>query len=359
MKKYILLLSIVVIFVLFTLPTSAEESAEDYISEFENILPEDMSGITRDEGLIIEKFSLKGILTEILSSITGEGGQVIPFFLTLIGSLAIFSLASNCHESFVKQTEAAVGVILSLSIFPTLSSALSSVTASLSELSAFFTALTPITVGMTALGGGVTTAGVQAGGMYTVLTVIGGVGSRLFLSLAAFGLAIAMLSALGNSSAVSVGKGVKSLFNWAVGIFTTLITTVFSLQTLVASAADSAAMRTAKYMASGLIPVVGSAVSGALATLASGLTYAKAIVGGGAIAVVLSLVISPLVMLLLYRFALTLALTVAGLVGAELPSAVFTSYRFALDMTVSVYVLSVIVYLFQLILFLRIGVALS
>ena len=112
-------------------------------------------------------------------------------------------------------------------------------------------------------------------------------------------------------------------------------------------------------MASGLIPVVGSAVSGALATLASGLTYAKSIVGGGAIAVVLSLVISPLVMLLLYRLALTLALTVAGLVGAELPSAVFTSYRFALDMTVSVYVLSVIVYLFQLILFLRIGVALS
>lgn len=358
MKKYIFLLSIVVIFTMFVLPASAEDRVDGYLSEFESILPENMSGITEDSGIIIEKFSLKGLLSEIFASISGEGGGVLAFFLVLIGSLALTALASNCHEDFAKQTQAAVGVILSLAIFPYVSSALSSVAHSLSELSAFFTALTPITVGMTALGGGVTTAGVQAGGMFTALTVIGGVGSRLFLSISSFGLAIAMLSALGNSSAASVGRGIKGLFTWAVGIFTTLITAVFSLQTLVASAADSAAMRTARYMASGLIPVVGSTVSGALATLASGLSYAKSIVGGGSIAVILSLVISPLVMLLLYRLALTLAIIAAGLVGAQGPSDIFTAYRFALDMTVAVYVLSVIVYLFQLILFLRIGVAL-
>ena len=166
------------------------------------------------------------------------------------------------------------------------------------------------------------------------------------------------MSALGNKSAITVGKGIKGLFTWATGLFTTLITAIFSLQTLVASAADSAAMRTAKYMASGLIPVVGSAVSGALATLASGLSYAKTLVGSGAILVLISLAISPLLMLLLYRLAFTVAISVAELVGAEKCSNIFNAYRYAFDMTIAVYVLSVIVYLFQVILFLKVGVAL-
>ena len=358
MKKIVFLLSIVVIIGFFPIYSSAEESADEYLSDFESILPEDMSGIGEGGEALIERFSIKGVLSEIFASITGESSEVLKFLLLLIGGVGVFSLASGCHADFVKQTEAGVGFVISLSIFPFISSALSAVKDSLSELNAFFGALTPIAVGVTALGGGTSAAGVQASGMYTAFAVIGGVGEGLFLSLSAFGLAVSSLSSLGNSSAMSVGKGIKGIFTWAVGIFTTLITAVFALQTLVASAADSAAMRTAKYMASGLIPVVGSAVSGALATLASGLSYAKTVIGGGAIAVILSLVIAPLVVLLLYRLALVIAANFSELLGAEIPSKIFTSYRFVLDMTVAVYVLSTIVYLFQVILFLRIGVAL-
>ena len=358
MKKYIFLLCLASMLFLFAIPVSAEENAESYISEFKDIIPENLKGVADDGEAIIEKFSLKELLSEVFTSLVGEKGEIYSFSLMLIGSVALFSLASNCHESFAKQTRGAVGTVISFSIFPFISSALSSVGQSLSHLSSFFAALTPIAVGITALGGGASTAGVQASGMYTTLTVIGGVGGKVFLFLSTFGLAIALLSSLGNSYAVSVGKGIKSVFTWLVGIFTTLITAVFSIQTLVASAADSAAMRTAKYMASGLIPVVGSAVSGALSTLASGLAYAKTVVGGGAIAVVLSLVISPLVLLLLYRFTLTLATNFADLSGADGAAAVFTAYRYVLDMTVAIYVLSVLVYLFQLILFLKIGVAL-
>lgn len=359
MKKYIFLTSLVVVFLVFAIPASAEEQIDGFLSNFESILPEELSGITEDGGIIIERFSLKGVLSEIVASLTGESSEVIAFFLTLLGGVAISSLASYCHEEFISQTQATVGVVLSLALFPSVASALSAVADSLTELSSFFTALTPIAVGITALGGGTTTAGVQASGMYTAFTVIGGVGSKLFLSLSSFGLAMALLSALGNPTVTAVGKGIKSLFNWLVGIFTTTITAVFSLQTLITSAADSATMRTARYMASGLIPVVGSTVSGALATLAAGVSYAKSIVGGGSVAVIISLAVSPLIMLLLYRLALTVALNVAGLVGADGASKIFTAFRFTLDMTVAVYVLSVIVYLFQLILFLRIGVALE
>lgn len=359
MRKYIFLLSIVVILLIFPTFASAEGEAEEYIKDFEEILPEEVKGLTESPELMIDSFSLKGVLSEIVSAFSGEGGAAIGFFLTLLGSVVLIALASICHQRFASQAQAAVGVICSLLIFPTVNSAFESVSASLTKISNFFLALIPIASGITALGGGTTTASVQAGGMYTAFSVIGGIGGRIFLSLSAFGLAISLLSALGSESAAAVGRGVKSFFMWLVGISAALITGAYALQTVIASAQDSASIRTARYVASGLIPVVGSTVAGALATLASGLSYAKSIIGAGAIAALLAIIISPLALLLVYRFALTVAGMLADLTGTSVASRIFSAYRFSLDMTVAVYALSALVYLFEIILFLRMGVALE
>jgi stage III sporulation protein AE len=166
------------------------------------------------------------------------------------------------------------------------------------------------------------------------------------------------MSSLGNRSALTVGKGIRSLFFWAIGIFTTIITAVFSLQTLISSAADSAAMRSAKYMASGLIPVVGATVSGALSTLAAGISYAKGIIGAGAIIAILSIISAPLVTLLGYRLALSVASMVAELVSSTTAVRIFTAYRFSLDTLTAVYALSSIIYILEIILFAKVGVAL-
>lgn len=357
MKKYIILLSIVVILIACPLTCSAEGEVDEYISEFEEALPEDMKGFA-DSDCIADRFSLKGLLCEIVSYLNGERGRISGFFLTLLGGTVMSSVASNCHESFSEQTSSAVGVIISVMIFPPISRALYEISDTVMQMTDFFAALTPIAVGMTALGGGVSSATVQAGGMYASFSLVGGVGARVFSLLASFGLASALLTALGNSSVKGISRGIKSVFNWGIGIFTTTVTAVFSLQTLVASAGDSAAIRAARYAASGLIPVVGSAVSGAIATLAAGLSYAKTLVGAGAIAVILSLVISPLVMLLLYRLALSVASLLSDTVGATAVSEIFNAYRFALDMTVALFVLTAVIYLFQIILFLRIGASL-
>ena len=121
-------------------------------------------------------------------------------------------------------------------------------------------------------------------------------------------------------------------------------------------AADSAAMRAAKYAASGLIPIVGTTVAGAISTLAAGLSYARGIIGGGAIAVIVYLALSPLVLILLYRLALSIVVIFADFTGAKAVSRMLSAYRFALDMTLSAYSLSALIYVFLIIVFLRIGV---
>ena len=359
MKKYLFLLTIVVIVLVFPTFASADDSIDGYIMEFEEILPDDVKELVKSPDSMIDLFSLRGILSEITSAFSGDSGGASRFFMTLLGSVVLIAVASICHQWFSLQVQAAVGVICSLAIFPTINSAFLSISDSLAEINNFFLALIPIASGITAIGGGVTTASVQAGGMFTAFSVIGGLGGKIFISFSAFGLAISLLSAFGSESAAAVGKGIKSLFMWLVGISAALITGAYALQTVVASAQDSASIRTARYVASGLIPVVGSTVAGALATLASGLSYAKSIIGAGARVALLSLVISPLAMLILYRFALTLAGMLSDLTGTAVASRILSAYRFSVDMTVAVYALSALVYLFEIILFLRIGVALQ
>lgn len=356
MRKLLILLTIIVIMPLFSVICSAEDRVDEYISDFEDILPDGFDGLS-DPEVIMKSTGIDSLFSEIISVISDGKADIVGFFLTLLGSVALLSAAALCHERMSTHAQSIVGVICSLVIFLSIRPIILSVSDGISKISGFFASLIPLTVGITALGGGGATASAQAVGMYTSLSLVGGMAGQIFLSLSSFGLAMSLLSSIGGEGIASVCSGLRGLFNWVTGIFTALLTAAFSLQTLVASSVDSASMRAIKYAASGLIPVVGSTVSGAISTLASGVSYAKGIVGGGAIAVILYLVISPLALLLIYRLALSLAMIFSDYSGGKIASRIFSSYRFALDMTVTVYSLSALVYLFEIIIFIRIGVA--
>lgn len=355
MRNIVVLLTIVVIISTFTISVSAEDRVDEYIDDFENILPDGFEDVGEDTDSLVDMLSVRALFTEIITVIASGGGSVMTFFLRLIGVAVLMSVSALVPDKFSRQTEATVGIISSILIFDSLGGLLSSVESTVVKISDFFASLIPIMIGITALGGGVSTATVQASGMYTVLSVVSSLGGRIFLYISSFGLAMALLSALMNDRIASVARGVKELFSRITGIFTALLTAAYSLQTIITSAADSAAMRAAKYAASGLIPIVGTTVAGAISTLAAGLSYAKGIVGGGAIAVIVYLALSPLVLLLLYRLALSVVIVFSDFTGTKAASGLFSSYRFALDMTLTVYSLSALIYVFLVIGFIRIG----
>lgn len=357
MKKLLFLLIIVVIFSLFSLEISAEESPEEYIKMLEQILPDKLRGITEDQSALTESLGLKSLLGDIFSAIQGERTAAFTFFLTLLGIILLSSVASFARESISASVSCAVGTVGCVLIFGSLSPLFESVRTSLDELSSFFTSLIPVAVGVTALGGGASSSAVQAAGMYTTVALVGRVASELLLPIAGFGLAISLLSSFGSGSVGALSRGIKSLFMWLVGILTALIGGTLSLQTMISAAQDSAAMRAARYMASGLIPVVGSTVSGALSTLAAGVGYAKGIIGGGAILALISLVLAPLLTLLIYRFALALAGVLADYLDARSAASIFSAFRFSLDMLIAVFSLSSIIYILEIILFVKAGVA--
>ena len=356
MRKIVKLLIIVVTITAFSLYAQANET-DEYLEKFEEILPDGYKGLSESTEELVSLVSLESLLGEIFSALSGRRGEILSFFLLLLGCATLLSVAGLSKGKLSRVCCAGVGMICSVLIFERLCGLFVEMSEALDEINKFFSALIPVMSAVTVAGGGSSTAAVSAVGMNITLSIVGGIGGTVFTSVVGFGFAMGLLCAFGNEGISSVVRGVRNFFMWLLGIGTALIMGTLSLQTVVASAADSAAMRAAKYMASGMIPVVGGTVSGALSTLFSGLSYVKSVIGVGAVWVIISVLTAPLFVLLLYRFALSLAVSFSEFVGSTSVKEPFSTFRFSLDSLIAVYSLSMILYIFEIILFVKSGVS--
>jgi len=353
MKKLAKMLIIVGIFAVFALPCRGKE-AEEYIEEFEKVMPEEIELDEGDE--LLSSLGVDALLSELFSSVSEQRGELISFFLILLGCLVLSSLAGMGEGELAGICERAVGIICTLIVFSKIGALFVEIADSLSEISRFFGAAVPIMTGISLASGSTSCAAVQNSGMTLTLWLLSGEGMGIFISVVGLSLAMALISSFGDESAIRLSSGIKKFFLFFVGAVCSVLSAVFALQTVVASAADNAAMRAARYAASGLIPVVGGSVSGALSTIVSGLAYAKGVVGAGAIWSLGIMALSPLVMLLLYRFCIAAVSSVADFCGRSGASSMLNSFRGAMDAMIALYTLSLLVYIIQIVMFMKGGV---
>ncbi len=355
MKNTVKMLIVVVVIALFPLSASAKEP-DDYINDFEKIIPEDTAD--RLSGDLTSAVGFDALVGEILSAFSERGSEIFSFLLMLFGSAILLFSVSMLSGELSGICEAAVGTAVSLLVFERIGDIFTEITESLSEISGFFSGFLPIATAVSAASGGVSTAAVQSAGMNITLWLLGGPGNALFISIVGFGLAMSLITALGDESALGVTRGVKSFFVFLVGTVSAVLGATLSLQTVVASASDSAAIRAARYAATGFIPVVGAAVSGSLSTLVSGLTYAKSMIGAGGVAVIVTMALSPLLMLLLYRFSVVAVTSFAEFCGRGNAVRIFSAFKFSLDSVIALYTMSVLIYIIEIVIFIKGGVSL-
>jgi len=203
-----------------------------------------------------------------------------------------------------------------------------------------------------------TTSSTQAIGMGLTLSVYSFITSEVMTALV---LAVFISSAASGIDPIfgRISRGIKSLLITLLGILSVLIGATFSLQSAISAAADSAILRGARYAISSSVPIVGGAVSGALGVAIGGVSYARGIVGAGAIAVILSLVISPLILLFAYRLCLKAGGALAGICASSGCEGIFSSFVGSLDTLIAVYSLSAVVYIAELASFLKGGGAIA
>lgn len=339
------------------LKSAAGECAADAISDFKNIIPE--NSLVNGEDLL-SGIGPDKLFSEIFSIVSANGGEVVSFFLLLLGLGLLSALADSSSALFTPRlysaVRASISAISALLIFSRLSTLVFSVSESLGVISDFFSSLIPIVTAVSLSTGAVTAASVQAVNMNLTLAVLGKISSELLIPL------IFMIFSLSLIASVSGGaskflKGAKSVFLWALGIVTTVLIASVSMQSFLATSKDNAALRAAKYAISGSIPIVGSTVSGALSTLVGSLSEARAVVGVGAIAVIFSIAAAPVAVMLLYRLALSVSIWIFDFLGSDGAFGSFSAFRAALDTLISLYAVSCVVYILEIVIFVRGGVS--
>lgn len=333
------------------------DEMEDIIDDFSSILPEGMEGLVNIEEST-GALGLDRLLSEIVWIITGNGSTLLAFLFTLLGLALLMALVDKLGSSMREVTVRAITAITSSVVFFTLLPLFREAEQALTSLNNFFTGLCGFTVAITSMGGGAVSASAQAVSSSLIARLFGAIGSSLsFIVAVLFVLTtLALLSTDGSGGLHSLVKGI---FGKGLGILVAGIGGFITLQTIVTGIADSATMRTAKYAIGNLVPVVGGSISGALSTLAGGLEYVSGVVGGGAIAVMLTLSLSPLVLLLAYRLCFFVAIFFLELCSCSFGAKCLSALGGTLDSLIAVFSLSSLIYLFEAVIFIIGGVFIS
>lgn len=345
--------------------SSLKEETDALLGELIEALPDGFTVDVTDTEALSEAVGVRGLLSFLLSVWEGERGEILSFFSLLLGCAAFFALAGALRESLFgtvgEVAEAAVSAVLAVTVFERLAAVTEGTVKGLSEANALFGALVPVMSAVTAAGGGAAASAAQAGVMGSTLSFLTAVSDRVLLPLSSVLFAMALLGALGGErgSPLALAGSVRGFFLWVLGGATAIFSAALSLQTVLTCAADSAAMRAARFAAADAIPLVGSAVSGALSSAATALSYVKSTVGVSAVTALLFLTLPLLLRLLLYRAAFVLAAAFLSYVGAEAGERVLGALRGALDALIAVTAFSLLLYIFEVVLFMKCGVAIA
>lgn len=366
-----------VLFLLFSCPlgvAAAEEREEGgtqvgkdaFLEELRTLLPEGFSPDVTDADALGEAVGVRALFSFLLGEVRGAGDEVLSFFFLLMGASLFFSLAgalrAGAGGTLGEICETALAAVLSFALFERMHALLEETADGLSGAGRFFGGILPLLTGITAAGGGGTTAASQAMTMEMTLSVLTALTDGVLLPLAMTLFALGLLEAIGGEGGgalVGMTGSVRRLFLWLVGVVTAVLAAALAMQSVISSAADSAAMRAARFAAADLLPLVGGAVSGALSAAASGLLYVKSIVGVSSVAALLFLSLPVLVRLLLYRAAFGVAIGFLSCTGAKAGERTLSAFRAALDTLIALSALSLLLYIFGIVCFMKCGVAVA
>ena len=303
--------------------------------------PEDMSGMSGVE----EAFDW------LFSSLSSEKNAKTLALFVMVGifiSLAeIFASDIGSEASGVK---AAVCVILSAPVFKAMADVVSEVAAGISDSSEFFSGIIPVLTGILAIGGTGAAASVSGAAMSVSLGFVTSVLAKMLLPLSSMMFSVSMVSAFDTDGITTdTAKGIRSIFNFLIGISSLIIVGALGVQTVIAVSGDNLALKSAKYALSGMIPVVGGTVSSVLSALISGVKLLSSFVGGVSVIALVSIISAPLIRLLFLRFCLFLCITVCSFSGGSYGQRFFSSVRGALDTLIAVFVSSSLIYLLEII----------
>ena len=331
----------------------SRQNNENIIEEYEEALPNEFSHLT-DVDKINGSIGIDKLIGECINAVKKNGTAVLRFLLLALSLSAITALCGAlCNDVYASAARGAAMITL-FALVGSLMPIVDEVALSISKISDFLLSLLPVFSAISVSQGHVAVASSQATGMSLTLSFFGGEGANALVAVIKCLFILAVMSVFTKEGGKLMNT-IKNIFSWGLGIITTLLGGIISVQTLISRGADNATVTATKYAISNMLPIAGGAVSGALSTLVSGMSYYASVVGGGAIAVVVLCAIAPLVTLFMYKLALSVVMIFTSFIDSDALEGGVKAISGALDSLIALYSVTVVIYTLEIMLFLRQG----
>ncbi len=188
----------------------------------------------------------------------------------------------------------------------------------LEEIKVFTNTISPVICAIYAMGGNVTSALVNNYGLVVFLSILENI---CIISLEAIlgiclGLTVAS-SFIDEANLLPLSNAVKKAFTFFIGMIMLIFTTVISTQTLLASKADTLSAKTAKMLATQIIPMVGGTIGETLRTAGASIEYLRSNVGVVLIIILILMIMPTFVSIALCRLGFIVSNAFAGLLGCD------------------------------------------
>lgn len=315
MRRIISILTVLIL--LAFMPTASvraediyyEQYAESGAGELENALDGETRAFLSENGIDIADSSwTKGITAEnVFSHIFGflRQGAKGPIACggAIIGIIIIFAAAS-CLDTQEKYTAAALFSCIAATATVMAGSVWQSVTAAASAVKAgstFMLALVPIFASVTAASGATATAAAMSGVLLTAAECVSAVASFGVLPVAGGCLAISICGELSPLGGYKLAAALKKLSLWVLSLASTVFLGVLGIQTVIGSASDNVALKTAKFIVGTTVPVAGPALSEAASAVTSSVLLLRSSIGIYGVVALCALLLPITAELLIWR----------------------------------------------------------
>ncbi len=316
---------------LFLLPNRiyAESGNDDYGSdEIISALPNDVAkklgenNLTPENGGVLS-ISPQNALSYIWETFISEITKPLKMFFSVAGIILLSALLESLRDSTgsgnTARTVQLIGVICCAGMICTnIAECVERTADTLSAAGSFFGVFIPIFAGIMAVTGQIATATVFC----SVIIIAGQIITQLILifliPLSSCILGVSVAGAVNPDLKIeNIAQFIKKIVIWVLGILVTIFVGLLSVQGVVAGAADSVTLRAAKFAVSNSVPIIGGAVSDALATVKSSVGLVRGSTGTFGIIAVIALVLPSLMSIVGYRLALMLLTSISEMFGTD------------------------------------------
>lgn len=251
------------------------------------------------------------VITAILSLVLGDIRTILPFVFTLVAIGILCNIISNMRPDNKGVSDVINFVFLSVTVLIVIiafKNILKSTNTTISYISSQMQIVFPILITLLASIGSIASISIY-NPLVAVLTGTVNIVFNKFLY--PLFIVIFIFTILGNLTDTikldKLGGFMMSMFKWVVGIVFTIFMGFLSIQGISAGKYDSVSIKTTKFAMKSYIPIIGSYVSDGIGFLILGSVLVKNSIGLIGVLILLITILSPILMIIVYKLALQLS----------------------------------------------------